>query len=134
PLTSGSPLGPIVPTPSPSATVAPFVTAIDPSWVSVTDQPSGVRIVTDFPLPGTVPAKVTAPAAGASIVSPVAPPTSMPRCWPAPYGCAGSKENGRRTGPLAGHVQAEAGAANESAARSTSRNRRMETTSDCCLI
>jgi hypothetical protein len=36
PETSGSPVGPIVPTPSPSATVAPLETEIDPRWVSVT--------------------------------------------------------------------------------------------------
>jgi hypothetical protein len=109
------------------------VTAIDPNWVSVTDQPSEVRIVTDFPLPGTVPANVTIPPAGAGIVSPAEPATSMPRCWPSAYGCVGSKANASRTGPLAGHVHAEAGAANASAARSTSGNRRMEITS-CCLI
>jgi hypothetical protein len=106
------------------------VTAIDPSCVSVTDQPSEVRIVTDFPLPGTVPANVTTPPAGAWIVSSGEPPTSRPRCWPAEYGWAGSNENASRTGPLAGQVHAEAGAANASAARSTSRNRRMEITSD----
>jgi hypothetical protein len=69
--------------PSPSATAAPFVTAIDPSCVIVTDQPSDVRIETDLSLPGTVPAKVTTPPAGAWTVSPATPPTSMPRCWPA---------------------------------------------------
>src|SRR5262249_49568911 len=125
PLTSGSPLGPIVPTPSPSATVAPLVTAIDPSWVSVTDQPSLVRIVTDLPLPGTVPANVTMPGAGAWIVSPAAPPTSTPRCWPAVYGWAGSNEYPSRTGPVAGHVQADAGPAHASARTTTSRNRRI---------
>ncbi len=30
----------------------------------------------------------------------------MPRCCPAAYGCAGSKTNGCRTGPSAGHVHA----------------------------
>jgi hypothetical protein len=68
--------------PSPSATVAPLLRETDPSWVSVTDQPSDVRIVSDLPLPGTVPANVTVPAAGALIVSPGAPPTSIPRCCP----------------------------------------------------
>ncbi|HUK44017.1 MAG TPA: hypothetical protein VLV28_01860 [Gaiellaceae bacterium] len=60
-----------------------MATAIDPSWVRVTDQPSAVRMVTDFPLPGTVPAKVTTPGTGAATTSPEAPPTSIPRCWPA---------------------------------------------------
>jgi hypothetical protein len=124
PLTPGSSPWPRVPTLSPSATVAPFATAIDPSSVSVTDQPSGVRMVTDFPLPGTVPANVTTPAAGATTVSPAAPPMSIPRCWPAAYGWAGSNENGSRTEPLDGHVHASAGAAKASAATSTTRNRR----------
>jgi hypothetical protein len=48
--------------------------------VSVTDHPSVVRIVTDFPLPGTVPENETMPEAGASTVSPAAPPMSIPRC------------------------------------------------------
>jgi hypothetical protein len=51
--------------------------------VSVTDQPSGVSIVTDLPLPGTVPAKEIVPAAGARTLAPASPPTSRPRCWPA---------------------------------------------------
>src|SRR5215211_1888017 len=82
-LSSGSPLGPIVPTPSPSATVAPFVTAIEPRCTSVTDQPSGVSIVTVLPADGTVPAKVTTPDAGACTVAPASPATSIPRCCPA---------------------------------------------------
>jgi hypothetical protein len=80
---SDSPLGPIVPTPSPSATVAPFVAAMEPSLVSVTDHPSPVLIVTVLPLSGTVPAKVTTPAAGARTIEPASPATAMPRCWPA---------------------------------------------------
>jgi hypothetical protein len=79
-LTSGSPLGPIVPTPSPSATVAPLEAVMEPRWVSVTDQPSGVSIVTALPLPGTVPAKLTVPEVGARTSPPTPPPTSMPRC------------------------------------------------------
>src|SRR5579862_1416043 len=111
PLTSASPVGPIVATASPSATAAPLASAIEPSWVSVTDQPSAVRIVNDLPLPGTVPANVTTPAAGATTTEPASPPTSMPRCSPAAYGWAGSNENPSRTGPPAGQVQAAAGAA-----------------------
>ncbi len=56
PDTSGVPVGPTAPTTAPSATVAPFATAIEPRWVSVIDSPPGVSIVTDFPLDGTVPA------------------------------------------------------------------------------
>jgi len=82
-VTSGSVLGPIVPTPSPSATVAPFFTTNEPRCVSVTDQPSGVSIVTDLPLVGTVPANVTMPPAGARTVDPTSPATSIPRCCPA---------------------------------------------------
>ena len=81
PATSGVPLGPTVPTTAPSETAAPFATAIEPRWVSVTASPSGVSIVTDLPLDGTVPAKLTTPEAGASTGSPVATaPTSTPRC------------------------------------------------------
>jgi len=63
----------------------------DPRCVSVTEYPSGVSIVTDLPLVGTVPAKLTLPAAGALTVSPTASaPMSMPRCWPDAYGCVSS--------------------------------------------
>jgi len=49
--------------------------------VSVTEYPSGVSIVTDLPLVGTVPANSTVPAAGATTLSPVvSAPMSMPRC------------------------------------------------------
>src|SRR5262249_40161119 len=78
-----APGSPIAPTLSPSATGAPFFTPIEPSWVSVTDQPSTVSIVTDRPLPGTVPANETTPGAGARTGSPTAPATSTTRCWPA---------------------------------------------------
>src|SRR5579872_5555300 len=105
---SGVPLGPTVPTTAPSATALLRATPIEPRWVSVTDSPSGVSIVTDFPLVGTVPAKLTTPEAGASTGTPVAAPTSMPRCWPAAYGCARSKEKPCRTGPFTGQVQAHA--------------------------
>jgi hypothetical protein len=77
------PGSPIAPTLSPSATAASFLTPIEPSWVRVTDQPSAVSIVTDLPLPGTVPANDTTPDAGARTGSPIEPATSMPRCWPA---------------------------------------------------
>ena len=77
---SGVPLGPTVPTASPSTTCAPPETAIEPRCVSVTEYPSGVAIVTDFPLVGTVPAKLTVPDAGAPTEVPAAAPTSMPRC------------------------------------------------------
>ena len=64
-LTPGSSLGPSVPTPSPSTTDAPLVTAKEPRWVRVTDQPSAVSIVTHLPFPGTVPTNDTTPVAGA---------------------------------------------------------------------
>lgn len=130
PATSASPLGPMVATASPSATDAPFATAIDPSCVSVTDQPSEVRMVSDFPLPGTVPANVTTPPAGARTADPGSPPISIPRCSPAEYGWAGSNENASSTGPPVGQVHAAAGATATSAAASRarlsmSRNRRI---------
>ena len=70
PSTSGVPLGPTVPTTAPSATAALRATAIEPRCVSVTERPSGVSIVTDLPLVGTVPAKLTTPDAGASTGAP----------------------------------------------------------------
>lgn len=82
PSTSGVPLGPTVPTTSPSATVAPRETASAPRWVSVTASPSAVSIVTVRPLEGTEPAKVTVPDAGARTGAPAAAPTSIPRCSP----------------------------------------------------
>jgi hypothetical protein len=121
PSTSGSPLAPIVPTPSPSATVAPFVTAIEPRWTSVTDQPSAVSIDKVLPPSGTTPANVTIPAAGARTVSPAPPPTSMPRCWPPAYGWVESKENRCWTGPSAGQLQARAEGMTASAIVRTSR-------------
>ncbi|HEY8029550.1 MAG TPA: hypothetical protein VIE38_08590 [Gaiellaceae bacterium] len=48
----------------------------------MTEYPSAVAIVTDFPLVGTVPANVTAPDAGAATGVPAAAPMSMPRCCP----------------------------------------------------
>ena len=75
-----APLDPSVPTCAPSATEAPLTSVMVPRWRSVTDRPSGVRIVTVRPPPGTVPANVTLPAAGASTGSPADPPTSTPRC------------------------------------------------------
>jgi hypothetical protein len=62
--------------------------------------------VTDFPLVGTVPAKLTVPDAGATTGVPLATPMSMPRCCPDAYGWLGSNVNPSRTGPSAGHVQA----------------------------
>src|SRR5215218_7224053 len=95
-VTPGSSLGPIVPTPSPSTTDAPLVTAMEPRWVRVTDQPSAVSIVTHLPLPGTVPANETRPGAGACTVLPTVPATSMPRWNPGAFGCSGSNEYGCR--------------------------------------
>jgi hypothetical protein len=59
-----------------------LATPIEPRCVNVTEYPSAVAIVTDFPLVGTVPANVTAPDAGAATGVPAAAPMSMPRCCP----------------------------------------------------
>src|SRR3954454_17667841 len=105
PATLADPLGPTVPTAAPSATDAPFATATEPRWVRVTERASAVRIETVRPLEGTLPANVTTPAAGAPTGAPREPaPMSMPRCWPAAYGWAGSNEYGATTGPVTGHV------------------------------
>jgi hypothetical protein len=126
---SESPLGPAVPTTAPSATVAPTVTAVEPRCVSVTARPPAVVIVSDRPDDGTLPANVTLPEAGASTALPVAAATSMPRCCPGPYGCAGSKTKCWSTGPLAGHVQAPATGTQTSAATiAPRRTRRIGTT------
>jgi hypothetical protein len=124
-LTPGSSLGPIVPTPSPSATVAPFVTAIEPRCVSVTDQPSAVSIVTHLPFVGTLPAKETTPVAGARTTAPGVPATSIPRCWSAAFGNIRSNENAWSTTPSTGHVHALADGMTASAAMRTNRIRRM---------
>src|SRR5215471_18437018 len=107
-LTPGSSLGPIVPTPSPSTTDAPLATAMEPRWVSVTDQPSAVSIVTHLPLPGTTPVNDTRPAAGAWTTAPTGPATSSPRWKPGALGWSGSNEYGWITGPSAGQVHAPA--------------------------
>src|SRR5579871_1382989 len=121
PATSGVPLGPTVPTTAPSATVAPFFTASEPRWVSVTSSPPGVWIVSEIPFVGTVPANDTVPLAGATTGTPLADaPMSTPRCWPAAYGYAGSKEKPCRTGPATGHVHARAAAGTHSRISSTS--------------
>jgi hypothetical protein len=123
--TSPTPGSPTAPTTSPSATTASFLAEIAPRCVSVTDQPSAVSIVTDLPLPGTVPANETTPALGARTASPGLPPRSMPRCWPAAYGFAGSNVNGCSTWPSVGQVHACAAGTAASAANSTIRSRRM---------
>src|SRR5689334_6395699 len=81
-------------------------------------------IVTLRPEPGTVPAKVTDPDAGAVTVSPRVAPRSTPRCWPAAYGCDGSNANGSITVPSTGQLQAPAAGENDSAVRRTARNMR----------
>ena len=85
-LTSGSPLGPIVATVSPSATVAPLATDTEPRCVSVTTYPSAVSSVSVLPEDGTLPANVTVPPAGAATGPPGSPATSTPRCCPPAYG------------------------------------------------
>ena len=92
---SGAAVSASRPTASPSATTAPFVTAIEPSWVSVTDQPSDVSIVTDLPLPGHGAREGDRTDAGArTSVARRLPPISTPRCCPAAYGLPGRTENG----------------------------------------
>jgi hypothetical protein len=85
--------------------VAPFRTAVEPSWTSVADSPPAVSIVTVRPYLGTLPANDTVPDAGATTGVPDRAPMSIPRCWPAAYGSP-PNENGRSTGPSTGHVQA----------------------------
>jgi hypothetical protein len=103
---SGVPLGPIVPTTSPSRIAEPFFTEIEPRCVRMTEYPSAVSTVTTFPLVGTVPANETAPPAAARTSEPAGPATSMPRCWPPAYGWFLSNENGRSTAPFVGQVHA----------------------------
>jgi hypothetical protein len=83
-------------------------------------------MVSDLPLDGTVPAKLTVPETGAATAAPVAAPMSMPRCSPASYGRARSNENGASTGPRTGQVQAPAQGAQARNATSTSPTRRIE--------
>ena len=84
-----------------------------------------------LPPPGTEPAKVTVPSAGACTSVPSAAPMSIPRCWPPAYGCAGSKAKGRSTGPSTGHVHARADAGRARTQSSTTANRRMENLLRC---
>jgi hypothetical protein len=77
-----------------------------------------------LPEEGTVPAKVTAPAAGATTVAPRSSAMSMPRWNPAAYGCARSKLNGWTTSPRAGQVHAAAVGTKLSAARTAGRSKR----------
>src|SRR5919201_6358275 len=125
---SGTPLGPTVPTVAPSSIVVPRRTRIEPRWTRVTAYPVGVWIVTVLPPFGTVPANDTTPPAAARTGVPVGAPMSIPRCWPAAYGSL-PKENGRRTGPSTGHVQADAtdGRARTTNALSAASRTRMTT-------
>ena len=109
-----SELSPTTPTRAPSATSSPRPTEIEPSCNNVMEYPSAVRIVSARPPPGTDPTKDTLPATGARTDSPTAPPTSIPRCWPAAYG-SDPKTKGRSTGPSIGHVHACAPPGNSSA-------------------
>src|SRR5439155_13834205 len=124
---SGTPLGPTVPTGSPSRTAAPRRTPNDPRCTSVTEYPSAVWIVTILPPPGTLPANETVPEAGAPTGAPAGAPMSIPRCWPAAYGWAGSKENPISTGPATGQVQPMAEAGTIRAAAAAARSRRIWT-------
>jgi hypothetical protein len=118
---------------SPSATLAPLATASEPRCVSVTESPSAVRIETLCPLDGTEPANVTSPPAGARTTVPDGEPMSIPRCSPAAYGCAGSKENPDRTGPVTGHVHAPAEGTATTNSTTTITSART-TTPFCCQI
>jgi hypothetical protein len=122
---STSPLGPIVPTADASATVSPRRALVEPRWVSVTEYPSGVWIVSVLPLTGTVPTNETVPDAGASTVAPDGAPMSIPLCWPAAYGSS-PKTNFCRTGPWTGQFHASAdGAITRAAANTAIRVRRI---------
>jgi hypothetical protein len=103
------------------------LTPIDPRCRSVTAYPSWVSIVTVLPPLGTVPAKLIVPPAGAATAAPVLPATSMPRCCPPVYGAPALNEKPRKTGPSAGHVQAEAEGTRRSAVRTPNRSTRMTT-------
>ncbi len=116
--TSGSPLGPIVPTTSPSSTAVPTRTPIVPRWTSVTEYPSSVRIVRQRPWRGSWPTKETIPVAAARTSAPVGAPMSIPRCCPPEYGSS-SATNGFSTGPSTGQVHACARGTCVSATRST---------------
>ena len=94
-VSSDSPLGPTVPTCSPSATVAPRSTANEPRCTSVTESPCAVSSESVLPPTGTVPAKVTVASTGASTGVPVGAPIEMPRCCP---GALGSARRRRRAG------------------------------------
>jgi hypothetical protein len=121
---SGTPLLPASATLAPSSTCMPSPTRTDPRWSSVAEYPSVLSIVIVRPPLGTLPAKETVPAIGASTGAPSAPSTSMPRCWPGVSGNSGSNANGRRTGPGSGHVQARAAPATTSAAAARTQVRR----------
>src|SRR5918994_4712690 len=82
-------------------------------------------------MPGSEPAKVTVPDAGAPTRAPALQPTSIPRCWPAAYGSSTS-ENGRRTEPSHGHDHALADGTSTSATTATSARRSMGDLR-CCL-
>ncbi len=128
----------MVPTTSPSATVAPLRIAAEPSWTSVTESPSAVSIVTVMPFFGTVPEKDTVPPAGARTGAPALPPMSTPRCWPAAYGSS-PKTNGFRTGPSAGQVHAcPVGTITRAAKRAATSARRigehLPIVERCCLV
>ena len=115
---SGSPLGPIVPTTSPSPIAVPTLTPIDPRWTSVTEYPSSVRIVRQRPSCGSWPTKETIPVVGARTSAPVGAPMSIPRCWPPAYGSP-SATNGLSTGPSTGQAHAAARGTCVSATSST---------------
>jgi hypothetical protein len=97
-----------VPTAAPSVTAALRATPIEPRCVSVIERPSPVSIVTDLPLDGTVPAKLTTPDAGARTGEPADAAMSTPRCCSPAYGCAGSNAKDWTTVPPTGHVHAPA--------------------------
>jgi hypothetical protein len=99
--------------------------------VSVTESPSPVRIDTVSPLVGTEPANATSPPIGATTAVPDAAPMSMPRCWPAAYGCAGSNEKPVTTGPTTGHVHAPAEGTKTAKSTTTTASART-TTPFCC--
>jgi hypothetical protein len=111
---SASPEGPASATGSPSSTCAPRFTSNGPRCVREALNPPAVVTVTVRPCVGTVPANVTSPLAGERTTGAPARATSTPRCCPPAY-VSGPTEYPRKTGPSAGHAQAETPGASASA-------------------
>ena len=75
---------------------------IVPRWVRVTERPAAVSTVRLRPEPGTVPANVTVPVAGARTSAPESPPMSMPAVLPACVRVRRIEEEGLEDRPVGG--------------------------------